>query len=271
MRAKTAGSWRSSQRSLVAMSCWLTPLPVRARNAASSISAASSATSAAARPSLCWMLGRRTAPASSRRTSAGTMPVTQSPRMAPTPFGAPATSSRKIAQELRHHSAGSSSAQPGCGEESAVGREATARIVAGRPIRTPIVDVVPISRPMTQSIAKRNAPQASTNLRHDIHEALDPVAIDRVPGVAVDLEMGADDAAVGDRENVADIVDAHAGIGEQRRAGDGVADAFEIGSVDGMAGQRTGDQNGVGKRGEYRAFGAQFDRALRRAKRRIPR
>ena len=44
--ANTSGSWRSSQRSLGATSCWLTPLPVRRTNAAASTSAASSATSA---------------------------------------------------------------------------------------------------------------------------------------------------------------------------------------------------------------------------------
>jgi hypothetical protein len=34
MRANTSGSWRSSQRSLAATSCWLMPLPVRRTNSA---------------------------------------------------------------------------------------------------------------------------------------------------------------------------------------------------------------------------------------------
>ena len=58
----------------------------------------------------------------------------------------------------------------------------------------------------------------SPQLRHDVHEALHPLRLDRIPGLAVDLEMGADHHAVGDGEDFADIVDGDAGVGEDRDA-----------------------------------------------------
>src|SRR5579883_1843489 len=204
------------------------------------------------------MLGRKTSPASSNRTSAGTMPVTQSPLSA-RPSGSAATRSRRTAQEFRHHSAGSSSAQPGCGEESVVLREATATIAFGGARRTPIVDVVPMSRPMTRSRVTPLRSRRSCELPDIIHEALHSLAVHRLPRIAVNLEMGADDAAVGDRENLAHIVDANAGIGEDRNIGDGFAHFPEIGRLGALAGQRAGNQNGVGQRRKYRALGAKLD------------
>src|SRR5262249_21547044 len=52
---------------------------------------------------------------------------------------------------------------------------------------------------------------------HLVHEALDARAVDRVPGVAVDLEMRADDGAVGDLQDVGDVVEVDAGVSEDRR------------------------------------------------------
>ena len=53
-----------------------------------------------------------------------------------------------------------------------------------------------------------------------VHETFDAITIHRVPGITVDLEVGADHATVGDGKNVVNIVDANAGIGEDRRVAD---------------------------------------------------
>ncbi len=117
--------------------------------------AASSATSAAARPSLCWMLGRRTCAVASSRTSAGTMPVTQMP-------GKRAAGRRQRRHQLAEDRAGVAPTTPpgppppssDAARTASTGREATATTVSGRPIRMPIVDVVPMSRPMTRRLRR---------------------------------------------------------------------------------------------------------------------
>ena len=52
-----------------------------------------------------------------------------------------------------------------------------------------------------------------------VHEAPHAVAIDLVPGISVHLEMGADHTAVRDPQNVRDVVDVDAGVGEDWRLG----------------------------------------------------
>src|SRR5580698_10943092 len=81
----------------------------------------------------------------------------------------------------------------------------------------------------------------SPQLRHGVHEALDARAVDRVPGVSVDLEMRADHHAVRDGEDVAHIVDGDAGVGEDWNVRDGFADGFEVRPIDRISGQGPGD------------------------------
>ena len=72
--------------------------------------------------------------------------------------------------------------------------------------------------------------------------------------IAADLEMRADDCAVADREDLRDIVDVDAGVGEDRRVGHGVLRFPEVGDLHGLAGHRPGDEDDVGERGEDRAL-----------------
>src|SRR5271157_4380420 len=102
----------------------------------------------------------------------------------------------------------------------------------------------------------------SPQLRNDIHEAFDALAVDRIPGFPVDLEMRADHHAVGYAQDFADIVDVDAGVGEYRHGLDRVANAAQVRAIDRFAGNRSGDQDRVGERGEDGAPGAQFDRTL---------
>src|ERR1700722_10562715 len=95
---------------------------------------------------------------------------------------------------------------------------------------------------------------SSPQLRHGVHEALDARAINWIPGVAVDLEMRADDHAIGDGEDVAHAVDRDAGVGEDRDIRDGFADGFEVRAVDRISGQGPRDEDRVGKRREDGAF-----------------
>src|SRR6267378_2882465 len=96
---------------------------------------------------------------------------------------------------------------------SSLGRDAVASVSPSLSIRIPIVEVVPISRPSRTAIGL-------PGLSDQVHEAFHAVAIDRVEGLAVDLEMGPDDAAIADRENLAHGVDIDPGIGEDRRIAD---------------------------------------------------
>ena len=74
--------------------------------------------------------------------------------------------------------------------------------------------------------------------------------------------MGADDDAVGNRQHVRHIVDIDAGIGEDRHALEHVLDLAQVGLHRGLARQWSRYQDRIGKRGEDRTLGAQFDRAL---------
>src|SRR6185295_8195233 len=87
----------------------------------------------------------------------------------------------------------------------------TATVTPWSSMTMPMVEVVPISRPSNSAILRLS------QLADLVHEALDARHVDRVPGVAIDLEMGADDGAVRDRQHVRHIVEIDAGIGEDRR------------------------------------------------------
>src|ERR1700683_1082720 len=97
----------------------------------------------------------------------------------------------------------------------------------------------------------------SPQLRHCVHEALDARAVDRVPGVSVNLEMRADHHAVRDGEDVAHVVDGAAGVGEDGDVRDGFAYGFEVRAVDRISGQWPRDEDRIGKRREDGAFRAQ--------------
>jgi hypothetical protein len=106
----------------------------------------------------------------------------------------------------------------------------------------PIVDVVPISRPSDL-----------------VHETLHPGAVDCVPGVAVDFEVRADDDAISNGEDVRNVVDVDAGVGEDGHVLDRLADFAQVGLVGRLAGDRTRDQDRVRKRGEHSATRSQLD------------
>src|SRR5690349_7299939 len=76
-----------------------------------------------------------------------------------------------------------------------------------------------------------NSPQPA----HLVHEAADPGTVDRVPRVTVALEMGADDAAVGDLQDLLDRLDPHAGVGQHGRVAHGALHAAEITHLDPVA------------------------------------
>ncbi len=88
-----------------------------------------------------------------------------------------------------------------------------------------------------------------------------PVGIDRIPGVAVDLERGADDAAIGDAEDVGDGGVLDAGVGEDRGVGEDLFHRFEVAEVRRLAGDLTRDQHRVGDAGEHSTAGTVGQRA----------
>ena len=81
----------------------------------------------------------------------------------------------------------------------------------------------------------RWVPTPSPELRY-LHEPLDPRAVDRVPGVAIDLEMRADDHAARDGQDVAHIVYVDPGVGEDRNVSHDFADALQVRLVDRLPG-----------------------------------
>src|SRR5579863_5606666 len=91
--------------------------------------------------------------------------------------------------------------------------------------------------PAFAGMTRRSWPP-SPKLRHDVHEPFHPLGFDRIPRLAVDLEMGADHDAVLDGEDIADIVDGDAGVGQDRDTPNGLANAREIGSIDRLSRQR---------------------------------
>lgn len=140
--------------------CCVTGEPVRARTLVPESSRRSSSTSAAARASFCWIEGRSGRPTTSRRMTAGTMPLT--PTAATAPTGRSQHSSRQREHTFAHHSPGSSSAQPGCGERSCAGRSAWATTRPAGSTRAAFVALVPTSIPRSRltasSPARRQTP-----------------------------------------------------------------------------------------------------------------
>ena len=80
------------------------------------------------------------------------MPVTPTAAMSAAETPLARKSSRTISPTLLHHCSGSSSAQPTWSERSATGREARASVSSGGRMSTPMVEVVPMSRPRTQGM-----------------------------------------------------------------------------------------------------------------------
>src|SRR5580692_6355879 len=131
------------------------------------------------------MAGRRGRAVRSAGTTAGTMPVQATAARSP----ARVPSTRGIrAQTLRHHWAGSASAQPGRDEDRSTGALACASTAPSGSARTTLVLVEPTSMPRTRD--------CMSGLPGRVDEPLGPVRVDRVPGVAVHLQRAADDAAV---------------------------------------------------------------------------
>ena len=210
--ANTSGSWRSSQRSLGATSCWLMPLPVRRTNAAG-IDLGGELRHLAAR------CGRRSAgccagaagpPASEqhdRRQHAGDADGGDVAQHSGLPSRAARRRWRSCCPTTARGPPRPSPAVPNRG------RPAAARAPASRPsssIRMPIVEVVPMSMPRSQR-------HRSAQLRDRVHEPLDAVAVDRrsrcrrrsLKWVPI-TQPSATSRMCGD------IVDVDAGVGEHR-------------------------------------------------------
>src|SRR5579862_1806818 len=177
------------------------------------------------------MLGRSSAPASSNSTTAGVMPVTPTAATSAASMPARFSNSRLMAQTLSHHCAGFSSAQPGCGDDSSTARLATPSTWSGSRSRMPMVEVVPISSPSTQLIGtprRWRATPASAQTADNVHETLHACAVDGIPRIAVHLEVGPDDHARYQAQDLGDIVDIDTGIGKDRDVGDGLGHAAQI-------------------------------------------
>lgn len=108
----TSGSCSRSQATFGPIDCWVIADPVRRSTSAPASARRSAATSAAALASFCCIDGRNGRPASSRQMSAGTMPATPMPRRSPSAAPAAVSTAGISSHALRHHVAGSSSAQP---------------------------------------------------------------------------------------------------------------------------------------------------------------
>ena len=76
----------------------------------------------------------------------------------------------------------------------------------------------------------------------------------------VDLEVGADDTAVGHTQHIGDIVEIDAGIGEDRHILDRLGNLVEADCSVALAGDGARDEDRIGERGEDRAAGAQAQR-----------
>src|ERR1700737_650223 len=204
------------------------------------------------------MLRRNRRPRSSSKTSAGNIPATPIPAISSAPTPDLAISERAMSQTLLHHCSGSSSAQPGRSENRSTGRLSIAKTSSGNRMRMPMVEVVPMSMPRTQVIFQWRL--LSAQLLDRVHESADAGSVDRVPGVAIHFEVGADNDAVGDRKDFGDIIDSDAGIGKHRNLMDCLADLAQIRLIGGLSGDRSRNQNRVGKRRENCAFCPQFYR-----------
>ncbi len=143
------------------------------------------------RASFCWIDQRSGTPCSSSGMVQGTMPVTPTPA---TSCSLPSSSSRVVAQTLAHHSAVSSSAQPGMER---------VQLCWAAPPPPPRRARDRAAAPWSRWCRRRCRAGRSRDARsaHPApgrgRERVDAVGGDLVPGVAVALEVGADDDAVG--------------------------------------------------------------------------
>ena len=78
------------------------------------------------------------------------------------------------------------------------------------------------------------------------HEFGSTFRVDRVPGVAVDLQRRPDDTAVGDLEDVCDRGVLHARVCENRHVRNRSLDFLEVGNRRRLAGDCTRNEDGVG-------------------------
>jgi hypothetical protein len=120
----------------------------------------------------------------------------------------------------------------------------------------PSVEVVPISRPRSTAIG-------SPHLPDEIHESLYTIAIDGIPGIAVDLEMRADDAAIADRQDIANVIDSDAGIGEDRRVLENLLHRLEIVGFGGHSGHHPGDKHHIGERQRWDEYQQAYEEMIR--------
>ena len=161
------------------------------------------------------------------------------------------------------------------------GARRAARISSGRPIRMPIVEVVPMSRPMNVGHAAalsyprkrvsglapdRNgvgflSRERRVKRRHLSLATASMKRLTRAPSTVFQVLPSTlkwvpmtTPSAIARMSR--DIVDGDAGIGEDRDVRHRFAHRFEVGAIDRLAGQRAGDQDGVGERGEHRALRA---------------
>src|SRR5258708_1489235 len=192
------------------------------------------------------MLRRNRRPRSSSKTSAGNIPATPIPAISSAPMPDLAISERVMSQRLFHHCSGSCSAQPGCSENRSTERVSIARTLSGNRMRMPMVEVVPMSMPRTQVIFRRGL--LSAKLLDRVHESADAGAVDSVPRVAIPFEVGANDDAVGDSKDFGDVVDSDACIGKHRNLIDRLTDLAQIRLIGGLSGDRSRNQDRVGKR-----------------------
>src|SRR5450755_3433674 len=226
VRAKSAGSCSRSQSSLGAVNPGIAALPAMARSAGT---AASSALHCALlRPSFHRMAGRRTTSSRSRRTAPCICPDGPIARTAAIAAGCAARSRSIAASSAAHQSAGSCSAQRGCGRTvtSASPTLATSRCASSR--STSFSSDVPRSMPryMSRAQASKGATEAVAGLqaklrrRHALDLAEAPVEV----GDVVKPHLVADQRhlPIGFHQQLAGAVDANqvdeVGEGVARRA-----------------------------------------------------
>jgi hypothetical protein len=80
------------------------------------------------------------------------MPATPTPRTSPPPAPAAVSTAGINSHALRHHVAGSSSAQPACGVDNVTGRDSPAMTPRPGSTTTHLVAVVPMSSPSSSSL-----------------------------------------------------------------------------------------------------------------------
>src|ERR1019366_5783865 len=150
-------------------------------------------------------------PSPSQITTAGTMPETAS--AATSVLAVPVSTRRRpmTSHVAAHHSAGSASAQPARSLKRATSREVLATMPCSGLTRVPFTPEDPRSMP------SRRVP--TSGIARGVDEALDPLGVDFIPGVAITLQIRAHDAAVGELEVLRDGRGLGPRIEQHRHAG----------------------------------------------------